>query len=467
MVSLLLCVQMEKKNDNVVKMRRPVQFNIGVLVFAVIFIYVMFFVIQYFTKEHVSAYMVTEGQIVQDDTYTGLAVRNETIYYTDSSGIITYYTPATDRVGAKTLVYSLDSEGVINSLIDSAVTAGEYLTDDNMEEIEEILKDFTLGWSEVNFGEVYTLKTDINTRIRDDMNANALSYLKENGDISSESFSLNYATEPGVILYYTDGYESLIADQISTDMIDKENYTPIRLESNIKLTKGSAAYKLVTDENWQIVINTTKSVYKQLKKKDTVDVTFCDDYKSAYASVSVYKSGGDYMAILSFTNSMERYADERYIDIKLTLDNVSGLKIPNSSIVEKSLYIIPKEYAALGADSDSTGFLLVGDDEEVSFITPTIYYESDDYYYLDEEELSSGSILRKPDSSDTYVVSDTDTLSGVYNINKGYAIFKQINILYQNDDYSIVESGTNYGLSQYDYIVLDSSTVEEGEIISR
>ena len=50
-------------------------------------------------------------------------------------------------------------------------------------------------------------------------------------------------------------------------------------------------------------------------------------------------------------------------------------------------------------------------------------------------------------------------------INKGYADFKQIIILYQNDEYSIVKSNTNYGLNVYDYIVLDASTVNDNEFI--
>ena len=62
-------------------------------------------------------------------------------------------------------------------------------------------------------------------------------------------------------------------------------------------------------------------------------------------------------------------------------------------------------------------------------------------------------------------MSKRATLIGVYNINKGYADFKQINILYKNDEYSIVESGTTYGLSVYDYIVLDAESVNENDFI--
>ena len=56
------------------------------------------------------------------------------------------------------------------------------------------------------------------------------------------------------------------------------------------------------------------------------------------------------------------------------------------------------------------------------------------------------------------------TLVGVYNMNKGYADFKQINILYQNDEYAIVKSNTRYGLSVYDYIVLNAGSVKDNQL---
>ena len=80
--------------------------------------------------------------------------------------------------------------------------------------------------------------------------------------------------------------------------------------------------------------------------------------------------------------------------------------------------------------------------------------------------LKTGDVLYKTDSQDTYTVSKRATLIGVYNVNKGYADFKQINILYQNDEYSIVRANTTYGLNVYDYIVLDGSAVSDDQIIT-
>lgn len=70
-----------------------------------------------------------------------------------------------------------------------------------------------------------------------------------------------------------------------------------------------------------------------------------------------------------------------------------------------------------------------------------------------------------PETSEKYALSKRGSLIGVYNINKGYADFKQVDILYNNDEYSIVQSNTAYGLNVYDYIVLDATAVNEDELI--
>ena len=70
-----------------------------------------------------------------------------------------------------------------------------------------------------------------------------------------------------------------------------------------------------------------------------------------------------------------------------------------------------------------------------------------------------------PDSQERFTVSKRATLIGVYNMNKGYADFRQIKILYQNDEYAIVQSNTKYGLNVYDHIVLDSAAVSVEEFI--
>jgi hypothetical protein len=101
-------------------------------------------------------------------------------------------------------------------------------------------------------------------------------------------------------------------------------------------------------------------------------------------------------------------------------------------------------------------------------VTPlevNVYSEKDDLYYVDNTQLKYGDVLIREDTQQRFVVQDTDSLMGVYNINKGYAQFCQIHILDHNDEYTIIAPDTVYGLREYDYIILDSESVVDDEFI--
>ena len=62
-------------------------------------------------------------------------------------------------------------------------------------------------------------------------------------------------------------------------------------------------------------------------------------------------------------------------------------------------------------------------------------------------------------------MTETTGIKGVYNVNKGYAVFKQIDILAQNNKYTIVDTGTSYGVALYDHIALDGSKIKENQLV--
>ena len=88
-----------------------------------------------------------------------------------------------------------------------------------------------------------------------------------------------------------------------------------------------------------------------------------------------------------------------------------------------------------------------------------------DYCYLDPEEVGENVVLQAMDSKDTFLIEKMKTLKGVYCTNQGYADFRPIDILIEKDDYSIIANDTNQGVSRYDFIVLDGTTIKENQII--
>ena len=98
------------------------------------------------------------------------------------------------------------------------------------------------------------------------------------------------------------------------------------------------------------------------------------------------------------------------------------------------------------------------------FVPATIYYSNDEYYYIDcdkDQVIQAGDYLMRPDSSERFQVGITASLQGVYNINRGYAVFKQIEVLAQSDEFYTIRKNMSYGLNVYDHIVLNASLIEK------
>ena len=58
------------------------------MIFAIIFVYLLFSVYTYMKKEKVQFYEVVEGNIVNDRQYTGIILRDERVENTDRAGSI-------------------------------------------------------------------------------------------------------------------------------------------------------------------------------------------------------------------------------------------------------------------------------------------------------------------------------------------------------------------------------------------
>ena len=86
-------------------------------------------------------------------------------------------------------------------------------------------------------------------------------------------------------------------------------------------------------------------------------------------------------------------------------------------------------------------------------------------YYVNKSDFNEGDAIVSQKNQGKYIVGDVGVLEGVYCINKGYAVFRRIEILDQNEEYAIVSKNTSYGLARYDHIVRNAEVVDEEEIL--
>lgn len=456
----------------VTKYRRPLNLNIGMLIFAAIFVYVTVCVFVYFRTDHIVGYSVKEGSLTSNSIYRGIALRTEEIVTGSDAGYINYFAREGERVAVGNLIYTVDETGRLSDYINTSESGENNLSDTDLMELKTEIISFTNRFNRTEFADVYNFKYSVEGTALKLSNYNMLENVNALNDASRTAFiNFKYAPKSGIIIYSIDGYEDLKLEDMTAEHFDQKNYEKQHLVNNELIANGDAVYKLSTNEDWSIVIQVDdEELVDELLEKEYVEVRFLKNQYTSWGKVATYTNeAGDTFVSLTFTNSMITFCTDRFIDIELLLEDETGLKIPNSAIVQKEFFIVPKEYLTKGGDSGNDGVLLETYDENgdavTQFVATTIYDATDTEYYLDDSVLRPGNYIVKPESTEKFAISKTGSLTGVYNINKGYADFKQVSVLYHNEEYSIVKSNTVYGLNVYDYIVLDASTVNDNQFI--
>ena len=215
-----------------------------------------------------------------------------------------------------------------------------------------------------------------------------------------------------------------------------------------------------------MIIELDKDMAGKLADTPYIKTRIDKDSESIWADFSILKKDGEYYGRLDYDNSMIRYAGDRFLNIELILEDESGLKIPKSSVVEKEFFVVPSEYITTGGNSSASGVMVQKRGGNAVFQAADIYKSTEDgSVYLSTSTLKRGTVLVKPESAETLALSETQSQKGVFNINKGYAVFRQVTILAESDEYYIVKEGDSYGLYNYDHIVQDGDSVDEDEVV--
>lgn len=460
------------KKGSVVRYHKSNNFNIGFLIFFIIIIYAIFHIFSFLTKNTVAKYEVGQGSIATNYVYKGFIIRDETICYSDENGFLNYYKKNGTKVSVNDVICSVDTTGDISKEITQAEQDGTNLNAEMLSEISSQLSTFSNAYKNEEFYSAYTFHEDLDSDIRQILSMTALNDISDQVQIAetNHTFFKFYSDKPGIIAYYMDGYEDVSVNSFDPSCFSLD-YVKEKLDARTEVSAGDPLYKRVNSENWNIFIPISNEMAEQMNEDEYVKVRFCQDDFVCNASYSIVKKDEKYYLNLLFRTGMMRYINERFVDIELVLGQRTGLKIPNSAITSKEFFTIPKEYFTLGGDSKEYSLLIQNYDKDnkqvVNLVQPTIYYETDEFFYVDSEFVDIGDKILMNDSSSIYTVGDdTDSLIGVYNINKGYAVFKQIDIISQNESYTIVESKTAYGIALYDHIALDGSKVKENDLIT-
>ncbi|NLP46152.1 MAG: hypothetical protein GX347_03780 [Epulopiscium sp.] len=466
---------------------------IGFFVFISLLFYLLGSIWTLAKKPIVPVEIANKGIIEKKCSTEGLIIRNEYVLPSPTSGIIKYFYTEGEKVSKNSLVGATQDEEFFN-IIKQQLEQIEK----NIQKIQEERRDITWFQKDIqqlnhkiitilseqnqwlkekgDFYAVYSVKDQIQHYIDQ---RNQLFILEPKGrlkDLVTEK--MNYENQlqknshvistpiSGLVSFQIDGFENLTIDNIALEHFDNkidslqlDNETDQNI-SNIKIVEDTSWYIAAlfpkeTIQDWEV----GKQISLFFPQKNYLEIPFIiDTIKQVEEKIIVIFRAHEYMHL---------FLNERLIDVEVSLEHYEGLKVSNSAIVEKSFLKIPRQ--CLIQSNKEQGVIRIIEDESI-FLPITISYEDEQYVYIPtNNELRQYDIIiiQKGEQQEKYTIDQVDTSYGVYIANQGFAKFKKIKILGKNQDYTIIDDGTSYGVQMYDRIILDANQVKEGQFLHK
>ncbi len=443
--------------------------NIGTFLFMAVFVYLLIAFIMYLARGHVSPYELTEGVIVDDSVFSGVIIRNEEQVRSPKAGYLNYYLDDKSKSGKGEHVCAItskrpgeDKEKKDNNVKDLPAAQESVVVSS--------IQNYVSTYSPDQYSDLYVLHDEINTSYGFTSADQLTSQLDQLSESGSEIEFVD-APDDGLIVYATDDLTGLTEKKLESDIFDQKDYKEQIIRPGTKVKKNDALFRVVTDEKWSIIVPLNRKSLEKLKKTKSVETRVGNMKNTIRADYKTVTIDGKEYGRLSYTTDMFRFASSRFVNVEMILQNDSGLKLPKSAVTEKQVYKIPGEFVITDPDTAQTGVQVVGTDQSRKFTKLNVFYSEENKdtgkktYYIKPGQLEAGTVVGKDNSSDTYKIGPKKAFEGVYNINKGYAVFQHIDVIASNKQYYVIRDNTTYGPMTYDHIALNADKIKENQIV--
>ena len=469
------------ENPNVIRLSRAARLNSAIILFVLILIYVVACVIKSISKEPITTYKVGSSNINNNISCTGIALRNEVEITSSKSGYLIYFVRDGDKIKKNSPVCTIDETGNVIAAIKATGDSDEgnkLFTQADYVHIRNSIDNYKSSYSDIQFNNLYNFKSEIESKVMELSSEVMMQQINTGGAAVTSTLQTIKAPDSGVIAYYLDGYEKKTPETLSPEDFNQNNYRKNSLKTGDILDSSNTVFKIVADENWHIVCQITNEQYEAIKEESklyfTINGSDIDMSAKFDKDSNVQKKEDGYFLTMDLNKYMVDYIDDRFLNIEIILNRFEGLKVPNSALIDKEVYMLPKEYVLNSDGNTSVREVKVHrfdesategepSDEIVSVI---IYKTDDDYYYIDKDAfLDTDQIYHGKSSSETSPVLSLDRvqMTGVYLANMGIADFVEVVIKKSQDEFTILETDGN--LKEFDNIVLDAEQVKDGQTL--
>ena len=475
---------MAERNTKVIRYKNRWHGSVIGFLFLFILIYLIVQIYFFLTKDKISIFEVQEKALYSAASgYRGMITREETIVPVEKETYVNYSVREGLRSPFGSTIYTTEDISAITEALLKEYSSAQVLSEASIKTLKAKLEKASQHDLDANFSLAYQDKNELEVSVLD-------AYLMIASDalegFSSEDKYCVKSEESGYILFRTDSYDGYMPKDVTMDCFN-EDYYSMKVFGNGELRKkGDFAYKLVPDDSFCITFPISEKDAARYRNKKYLSIELTSISVTVNGAFEIYTaSDNTLMATVSLNKYGSSYLTERFIDFKIAEDDIKGYKIPKSTVLSKDFLVVPQEYV-INSEARGVGiFKEVMDDDgniEAVFTKISIYAKQGNSYYISASGLSTQDYLIyaevKKDEDDNTETITTDLtkrrliavsapLTGVYSVNRGYCIFRQVEIQSETSDnnYYIINSGTNYGLSAYDRIILNAELVTENQII--
>lgn len=470
------------------------------VVFVLLLIYILGYIIAYVSRPSVPTETVNYGTIDSPNTISGVIVRDEMVVKSTASGEAIYNYAENTKAPKNALVCTVKDTGTSDTIeneikkIDKDIlTAQESRMDisKNKDEIDRIENNLTntvdnsvYKFTESSMTDMYSFKNNIQNYI--DMRnsilineiTNSTSELteqrKEYEKELSGSVSSYNADESGIISLMIDGHEeeftpeninSITKEQIKTEII------PEYVSKSVSVKEGEPLFKIVKNNKWYVAAYVPNETAANYEVGDSLEIyTFYDEEELSSDMTVESETMGEKetFMVLSSDENLIDFLPLRTITFNIRQDSSTGLKIPNTAIVEKTFLKIPSS-CVVDNLGEKTVILKNGSNAQTVKINVFTADDENVYVLQDYKTLKLGDVLvmGSGETAKDFTISEVENYKCVYVANSSMASYAVVNVIGQNSEYSIVKpSSSSYGLKVYDKIVSDAKSVTDDEALN-
>lgn len=282
-------------------------------------------------RPHLAMAQVKEVEISKDIYKSGLILRQETVLTAQQDGHVLFYVNNFDRVEKTNYLYFIDASGEFQELVAKEKEGDEELT---AQQKKEINRQLLPAWNQMGNTDLHRLRT-VHQFLHDiPFTSYTTDELKKLIESYQKDHSLDIVTSEvdGIYINQVDGYEGINPEELDESL--RPSKTPVQrvFLPNSVVTAGDPIGKMITSENWSVLVPATEKDLSTFTEGSEVTIQFKDDDRYGNAIIHHYPLGDKIYLELEFDRGVIRYAGQRFCQIRIPQQHLKGYQLPKSCI---------------------------------------------------------------------------------------------------------------------------------------